>query len=65
MKKFIEKTKESFRWYFDEQFPGPFVDIYMDDMGPVVVFEDQEMEQVAPVRNYSSVATDERDAETR
>lgn len=31
------KSGDSFRYYFDEQFPGPFADISYDDLGPVVI----------------------------
>ena len=28
---------DSFRYYFDEQFPGPFAEISYDDLGPIVI----------------------------
>lgn len=36
----VKKGSDSFRWYFDEQFPGPFADISYDDLGPVVILPD-------------------------
>ncbi len=35
-----KKSSDSFRWYFDEQFPGPFADISYDDLGPIVILPD-------------------------
>lgn len=35
-----KRPSDSFRWYFDEQFPGPFADISYDDLGPVVILPD-------------------------
>lgn len=42
-----KRASDSFRWYFDEQFPGPFADISYDDLGAVVILPELSYEEEA------------------